>query len=140
MKIDIEGHEFRILPSLIENGLVRNIAQLIVEIHTPGDIHLFPDYFAGLGDITNDVMFDTLSKLAKTHVLVHLHPNNGCRTHLIDGIKVPNVFECTYVRKIDGVQYIRNTAPIPSLLDMKNVPANEEITLEGYPYVFPDVA
>ena len=138
MKVDIEGHEFRLLPALISRGLINNIAQLVIEIHTPADIHLYPDYFAGLGDITNDTMFDTLSRLAATHVLVHLHPNNGCKTHYIDGIKVPNVFECTYVRRIGGIQYSRNTAPIPSQLDMKNIPGNSEVTLEGYPYVQSD--
>jgi hypothetical protein len=32
MKIDIEGHEFRLFPSMIQNGDIHKIKQLVVEI------------------------------------------------------------------------------------------------------------
>ena len=41
MKIDIEGHEFKLLPIIIKNNKMNNIKQLVIEIHSPGDIHKF---------------------------------------------------------------------------------------------------
>ena len=39
MKIDIEGHEFRVMPIIINNNYMNKIKQLVIEIHTPADIH-----------------------------------------------------------------------------------------------------
>ena len=47
MKIDIEGHEFRLMPSIIENNLINKIKQLVIEIHSPAYIELHPNYFKG---------------------------------------------------------------------------------------------
>ena len=38
MKIDIEGHEYGLFNSIIENGLMPKIRQLVLEIHSPADI------------------------------------------------------------------------------------------------------
>ena len=40
MKIDIEGHEFRLFPEL--ETYMTKIKQLVLEIHSPGDIKLHP--------------------------------------------------------------------------------------------------
>jgi len=134
LKMDIEGHEFRILPVMIENGSISKVKQLVIEFHSPADIHMFPDYFKGLSDINNEIMFDTLQKLNKTHRLVHLHGNNGCKMQMIDGIKLPHVFECTYVRITPDVQFEKSSSPIPSIWDRPNVHHNPEIQLSGFPY------
>ena len=118
MKLDIEGHEFRVLPTLVDKHM-HKIKQLVVEIHSPGDIALFPDYFRGLSDVTHETMFDLLHKINRTHTLVHVHPNNGCHVHYYNGVKLPNVFECTYIRN-DYTKVLSNeNLPIP--LDMPNV-------------------
>jgi len=134
MKMDIEGHEFRILPVMIENGSISKVKQLVIEFHSPADIQMFPDYFRGLSDVNNELMFDTLQKLNKTHKLVHFHGNNGCKMHMIEGIKLPHVFECTYIRTSPDMNLEKSKSPIPSVWDRPNVNHNPEIQLSGYPY------
>ena len=134
LKIDIEGHEFRLLPSLFENDNMKKIKQLVVEIHSPADIHLYPNYFRGLQDINNNFMFNCLEKINETHVLTHFHANNGCKLTEIDGIKIPHVFELTYVRK-DFVEKIeKNKLTFPISIDMKNIPSNSDYFFDFPPY------
>ena len=40
-----------------------------------------------------------IRKLNETHYLIHLHPNSCCGTTSFNNIEVPNVIECTYLRK-----------------------------------------
>jgi hypothetical protein len=136
MKIDIEGHEFKIMPTIIENNLMNKIKQLVIEIHSPGDIRIFPEYYKGLSDIDNNNMFNLLNKINNTHTLVHFHANNGCNLQKIDGISLPHVFELTYIRNDFVCDKIRNTEPLPTVYDMKNIPYNDDYKLEGFPYSF----
>jgi hypothetical protein len=133
MKLDIEGHEFRLLPTLLD-GHMQRVKQLVIEIHSPGDIQLHPTYFKGLSDITHPVMFALLRRLNETHTLVHLHPNNGCATHYVDDILVPNVFECTYVRNDMVAERRLNKETLPTSLDRRNLPQKPEIVLQGFPW------
>jgi glycosyltransferase involved in cell wall biosynthesis len=134
MKIDIEGHEFRVFPTFTETQW-NKIKQLVVEIHTPGDIQLHPSYFNGLSDITHDVMFNMLKTINRTHTLIHVHPNNGCKTHVVDGITLPNVFECTYIRNDYVEERVHNTQPLPFSIDMPNLPDKPVVPFTGYPFV-----
>lgn len=129
LKMDIETFEFRWLLTLTEEKL-KKFKQIVIEFHfpfnEPGFTHL---------DIPTAVesKLETLNKLAKTHWLIHLHGNNCCGTTQFNNITVPNVFECTYIRKdlIDAPNY--NTTPIPHPLDKPNV-NNSDICLKGYPF------
>jgi len=134
MKIDIEGHEFRLMPVLIENGLINRVKQIVVEIHSPGDIIMFPDYFKGLQDIDNNYMFNMLNNLNKTHTLIHFHANNGCKMQVIDGINLPHVFELTYIRNDFIDEKVRNTELLPTILDMQNIRDKPDYHLHGFPY------
>jgi hypothetical protein len=131
MKMDIEGHEFRVMPTIQH---MKKIKQLVIEIHSPGDIRMFPDYFKGLHDIDNHKMFDLLRSINQTHTLVHFHANNGCAIQEIDGIRLPHVFELTYVRNEFVLEKRKNTTPLPTSLDMKNIPQKEDYFLSGFPY------
>ena len=134
MKLDIEGHEFRVLPSILENDNFKKIKQLVVEIHSPADIELHPRYYYGLWDIKNKNMFSLFEKINNTHTLVHFHANNACKTSTIDGIVVPNVFELTYIRNEFITNKIRNTKTLPTNLDMPNKKNLPEYFFKGYPY------
>jgi len=133
MKIDIEGHEFRLFPEL-ENYMSK-IKQLVVEIHSPGDIKLHPKYFKGLDDIDHQVMFNMFSMINKTHTLVHVHANNGCMTHVYDDIILPNVFECTFVRNDFVTSKVVNKTPLPLSIDMKNINSKPDYFINYYPFV-----
>jgi hypothetical protein len=134
MKIDIEGHEYRVMPGLFEKNYMSKVKQLVIEIHSPADIHLYPDYFKGLSDITNLDMFDLLHKMTLTHTLVHFHANNGCKMQEVDGIKLPHVFELTYLRNDFVTEKIPNTQTLPTPLDMKNVTWMEDYSINWWPF------
>jgi len=133
MKIDIEGHEFRLFPTFSDTQM-SCIKQLVVEVHSPGDIQLHPNYFVGLSDITHPFMIQFFEKLNKTHTLVHVHPNTVCRTYYVEGIHLPNVFECTFIRNDFVTDKIRNTEPIPTVLDMPNGPNCSIVVFDKYPF------
>ena len=120
--------------SLIENNYISKIKQLVIEIHSPADIQLYPDYFKGLSDIKNKQMFDLLQKINNTHTLVHFHANNGCKMTSIDNINIPHVFELTYIRNEFITEKIRNSETLPTTLDSPNIPSKKDYILQGYPY------
>jgi len=133
MKIDIEGHEFRLFPEL-ESHMTK-IKQLVVEIHSPGDIKLHPTYFKGLHDIDHQFMFSMFSMINKTHTLVHVHANNGCESHVYDGIELPNVFECTFIRNEYVTEKNANKTPLPLTIDMCNIPSKRDYSINSFPFV-----
>lgn len=133
LKLDIEGHEFRVLPSILR-GDIHKVKQLVLEIHTPADIQLAPNYYKGLSDITNETMFRMMKQLNETHTIVHFHANNAPPMQRIDGIDVPHVFELTLIRNDFAPQRLRNTEPFPTRLDMKNMPGKPEYYFAGFPY------
>ena len=133
LKMDIEGHEFRVLPEIFDK--FKTIKQLVVEIHTPGDMAANPWYFTGLDDINHDTMFSLFASINKTHTLIHFHANNGCLTHAYQGVALPNVFECTFVRNEYVTTKVKNTDPFPRALDMPNLPWKPDYIVTTYPFV-----
>jgi hypothetical protein len=136
LKLDIEGHEFRLLPTFFPN-IISKVKQLVIEIHSPGDIHLHPGYFRGLQDIYHADMWRLFQELQKTHTLVHIHGNNGCDIHTVKGVLLPNVFECTFIRNEFVGNREWNDTPFPTLLDSPNIPSKPDLQLEGWPYSTP---
>jgi len=115
MKMDIEGGENDLFKSFSDEDLLK-IEQLVIEFHSAEQI-IIP------------------SRLAKTHWLIHFHANNCCGTKKVNGIDIPNVFECTYIRKKVGEILAYNTDPIPSPLDQPNLANVNEIKLTGTPFI-----
>ena len=134
LKLDIEGHEFRVLPALIKNGDIHKVKQLVLEIHTPADIQLAPHYYHGLADVTNETMFSMMKELSATHTIVHFHANNAPPMQRIHGVDVPHVFELTLIRNDYVAQRRLNPDPFPTRLDMKNMPGKPEYYFAGFPY------
>jgi hypothetical protein len=124
VKMDIESFEYQWIDSLSIQQL-NKLKQLVIEFHFP--FTKYPRCQPG--------NMDVFKKLSKTHVLIHFHPNNCCGTCEYQGIIVPNVFECTYLRKdianISGL----NTDAIPGQLDSKNVIRYADIKIDYPPFV-----
>lgn len=122
LKMDIEGSEYTWLHSLSKNQLLK-FKQIVIEFHSP-----FIKY-----------RYDALEKISETHFLVHIHGNNCCGLNTEkkkEGyINVPNVFECTYIRK-DNLKLPLNKEYFPTNLDFANVNIRADIMLNGYPYCF----
>ena len=130
LKMDIESFEFRWLQTLSIEQL-NKIKQLVIEFHypftNPGFGHFDMPLFI-------DQKLDTLKKISETHTLIHLHGNNCCDTDIYNGIVVPNIFECRYIRKDIQHGVKLNSAIIPSVLDRPNI-SKPDIILTDYPFV-----
>ena len=119
IKMDIEGGEIPWINSL-STEQIDKFAQIVIEFH-------FPFYEKEC------LVFE---KLLTSHVLVHFHANNCCGTNTVKNIKIPNVFECTYIHKKYYTTEIElNTSTIPGTLDMKNVLDKDEIYIDYPPFV-----
>lgn len=135
LKVDVEGHEFRVIPALSEPYMLK-VKQLVLEIHTPADIQLYPTYYAGLADVsTSGHLFRLLEQVNRTHTLVHVHPNNACATNTVDGVLLPNVFECTFVRNDFAGIKTPNCLPIPRAIDMPNIANHPVLQFNHFPFV-----
>lgn len=113
--MDIEGAEIEWLNSLDEKHMDK-FAQIVIEFHSP-DIN------------------QTLHKINRTHVLIHIHGNNCCGV-ANDDRHTPNVFECTYIHKrFMQKPYALNKMKLPGPLDQPNLDNIPEIPLDHYPFV-----
>lgn len=133
LKLDIEGHEFRILPTFNDKQM-NKFKQIVLEIHTPFDIQKHPNYYKGLSDIKVELLFELIKKINKTHTLVHLHANNGCPITSVDKLPLPYVFEVTLVRNDFIKNKSKSSSPLPTPLDYKNVKHMKDYILDGFPY------
>jgi hypothetical protein len=130
LKMDIEGYEYMWLGQCTQENL-NKFKQIVIEFHFPFSSFEFAQQY----NPSIEHRLNCLKKLSETHTLIHLHANNCCGTRIFEGVTVPNVFECTYVRKDSCTIIGRNKIPIPHpSLDSKNVNHNPEIRLNGYPF------
>ena len=119
IKMDIEGGEIQWINSLSLEQ-INKFNQIVIEFHNP----------------FGEKEVDVFNKLNNLHVLVHFHANNCCGTRIHKGVKIPNVFECTYIhKKYYPMPYILNNELIPSNLDNRNVLNNDEIYIDYPPFV-----
>lgn len=139
LKMDIEGWEFEVMPVLLKSGKISQIKQIVLEIHTPCDIHRWPDYYSPeLQSASNEKMFDIISKINETHTLVHFHGNNvhhgNFPDQIVEGVILPFVFELTFVRNDFILEKIPNTQPLPTPQDCQNTPLFPDYVLDSWPY------
>lgn len=140
VKLDIEGHEFRLLPMLFMHKLMKNIKQIVIEFHTVGEMRKHPEYFYSdyddLSDITDDFQASVFKEIIATHTLVHVHANNGSDWHLSGGNVIPNVFECTYIRNDFAENRIecQPNQVLPIAIDQRNQPWSSERRYVWYPF------
>jgi hypothetical protein len=102
LKMDIESSEWEIL-SRIDASHSSRFSQIIVEFH-------------GLNNIPDEDFFKTViatfQNLNFTHYLINIHVNNYEPVKMVGGFPLPNVIECTYLRKTEGrLNPIRNSHP-----------------------------
>lgn len=120
VKMDIEWGEFPWIDSLTDSQL-QKIQQMVIEFHLP----FIPE------------KWHVLERLARTHWLVHFHPNNCFvkKNNFVQWVYVPDIFECTYIHKKSIAQkwLMPSSEPIPGPLDQKNT-KNPDIIISDYPF------
>jgi hypothetical protein len=120
LKMDIEGGEYPWIQSLSIEQL-NKFSQIVIEIHDP----------------KKESQYEVLKKLASTHYLCHFHGNNTKKKEFLsNGIRIPVIFECTYILKSLASENIQfNKIPFPHPLDRRNNTKFDELTYENYPFV-----
>ncbi|KAJ3024775.1 UNVERIFIED_CONTAM: hypothetical protein HDU68_007787 [Siphonaria sp. JEL0065] len=136
LKMDIEGHEFRVFPTFTQTEM-KKFKQVVIEIHSPFIIQNRPMWFHQLEDISDQHLVDLIAQFHQTHTLVHVHPNNACMYHFIEGHAIPDIFECTFLRNdlVHGTEISTNTESLPTKLDAPNLPNRPELLFRTYPFV-----
>ena len=98
IKMNIEGGEYAWIESLRTEHLSK-FEQIVIEFH-----HALSKS-------------NIIKKINNTHYLIHFHGNNCCSTSTYQGIKLPDIFQCTYLHKKYFTTIELNTDNIPSILD-----------------------
>ena len=118
LKMDIEGAEWVFYETVGEN-LLSGFDQLVFETHGLLNVDRWK-YFA-----------DCLKRLERTHTLVHVHANNYSKYALIDGLRLADCMELTYVKN-DGKTFKHDEAVLPRSLDYPNIPGLDETDLRNW--------
>ena len=120
VKMDIEGGEVDWIKSLQPEHM-NSIAQFVMEFHKP-----FGEAEIGM-----------FSKINKTHLPIHFHPNNVGGTRIHNGVYFPNVFECTYLHKsfFNGEAELNRDYIPNDKVDVRNLGFKDEIWMSHPPFV-----
>ena len=113
LQMDIEGGEYNVL-AYEDSHFLRRFAVIIVEFHAMRQV----------GDaLTCGVVGGIFEKLYRDFAIVHAHPNNCCPNLCINGVRVPDVLEVSFLRR-DFLAGFASPKPIclPHQLDWPNVP------------------
>lgn len=119
LKMDIEGAEWEWFKSVTSKEL-GHVKQMVVEFH----------------GVTTLKKLKLIKKINKTHFLIHCHANNADLTLVqVANLKIPQLLELTFIRKNEVKSLKKNTDPIPTNLDQRNVLDNPEISLNYWPFI-----
>ena len=109
LKFDVEGAEWPCLAAT-ESSTLEKFRIITAEFHD-------------FTKLENDSFFKTANhvfeKLARTHVVTHIHANNWGGIGLVKGVSIPDYLEISFLRK-DRSTFTVSTDPIPSALDFPN--------------------
>lgn len=120
LQMDIEGAEFEVL---IETpiDILRKFRIMVIEFHDMERI---------FNRNSLPMVRAIFNKIHSAFAIAHVHPNNCCGIVSSGSIHVPRVFEVTYIRKDRLTNLVnRSNVHLPHLLDTKNVPHKDDITM-----------
>ena len=115
LKMDIEGGEWDFFDKVDEKTLSQ-FDQLVFEIH-------------GLLKTDRWVYYaECLGRLRKAYSLIHIHANNCSRYGVIDGLRISDCMELTYVRNGNRV-FEFDDSILPRNTDRPNIAGLDETDL-----------
>ena len=117
LQMDIEGYEYPVLLSLPES-LQQRFRVIVVEFHQLDLLWSRPFF---------QLATAAFEKLQKTHVCVHIHPNNCFPVSSLNGVEIPPLAEFTFLRK-NRVQNSQPAIQFPHPLDQDNT-SNSSLAL-----------
>lgn len=110
LKIDIEGWEWDCL-NYTESSTLEHFSQIVFEFHHLTNL------------LYTQKIVSALSKLNKTHQLIHINANNYSPVIIIGDTMLPDTLEATYINK-KSANFVESDRFFPTELDMPN---NKEI-------------
>lgn len=119
LQMDIEGAEYPVLLDVSEETL-RRFRVIVLEIHDLQKV--FGSSFLAVAEAL-------VAKLKRSHVVVHIHPNNACGAVSRAGVEIPMVLEFTLYRKDRDVEDRPATINYPHPLDVDNVAHRKPLNL-----------
>src|SRR5690606_40467778 len=96
LQMDVEGAEYEVLLSVSER-LLAQFRVIVIELHHLQ--HLYDRRFFAVAS-------RALERLARTHTVVHIHPNNCCGSVKGLGLEIPRIAELTLLRNDRFVQRV----------------------------------
>lgn len=121
LKFDTEGAEWQSFRSVTVEQL-KHFRIIACELH-------------GLHNLMHTHVWEEvrylLTLLTHHHTVVHLHANNCCGIHMLDGVPVPAVVELTLLRN-DRSDFTPSDEPIPGPLDYPNMSDRPDIVLRAF--------
>ena len=110
LQMDIEGAEYNTLEAVDDKPLKR-FRQIVLKVH-------------GFQRVFNKRVLARLqtlfARLSEHFIIVHFHYNNALQLLTVSGLKLPRVFEITFLRK-DRVKKLSSDVTIPHALDAPNI-------------------
>lgn len=119
LQMDIEGAEYRVIPSMSED-LLKRFRIIIVEMHNLDQL------FAAFAF---EIIKATFEKITLHHHVVHIHPNNCCGSVSRYGLEIPRVMEFTLYRKDRATFSDREKLEFPHPLDVDVKASNRPLIL-----------
>lgn len=124
LKIDVEGHEWSVFAN-ISQELLGRFDQIMIEFHW---LHLLKDP----GFATQAAR--ALGNINEQFTLYHIHANNCCELHIVEGFPVADVIEVSYVRT-STVTRRPSTTVYPTSLNKANHPLYHDHALLFFPFL-----
>lgn len=119
LKIDVEGDEWGAFAA-VHPDLLRYVRTIVCEFHW-----LRHCRYAPIAAMATSIM----EKIAKTHVIVRLHPNNIKAPFKLHDIEFPNVLEVTFVNRTMMNAFRPRRGAVTDHLDYPSDPAKPEYTM-----------
>jgi len=103
LKIDIEGAEYPIFNDSAIYNLIPNAIQILLEVHYV--------------EQNIESLIDIVSRISRTHAVIHIHANNHSGTFTYNEKNVPRTMEITFILKeyVKEGDYVDWEYPIPGL-------------------------
>jgi hypothetical protein len=111
LQMDIEGTEYEVILNTPES-LLNQFRIVVIEFH-------FLDRL--LDPFAFNLISSCFEKLLDSFYVVHLHPNNCCRTVTIGAAEIPKEMEFTFFRRTRARE-VKPQIEFPHRLDADNVP------------------
>ena len=129
LKIDVEGAEWLSLLHTPESVL-KQCNQIVIELHDLSGCGKTGNY----PDVTQAQKIQMLEKITKHFHCWHVHANNYANIHMVDGFKVPDALEVTFINQALYPVEGNSTEYFPTKYDQPCCVRRKDTQLDFWPF------